>query len=188
MNRVYLIRHGFTAGNEEKRYIGRTDQPLSLRGIDSLKGKNVPPADEIVVSPMLRCRQTANLLFPGREYHIVVDFRECNFGTFEGKNYEELSDDPNYVAWIASNGKNKFPGGEDPQEFRKRCAAAFKKYMNELPSDKSAAFIIHGGTIMAILEAFDREQKNFYEYGLPNGQGVETIWENGILTVERLIW
>lgn len=188
MNRIYLIRHGLTAGNEEKRYIGKTDQPLSLRGVDFLKGKIAPPADEIVVSPMLRCRQTAELLFPGREYQIIEDFRECDFGTFEGKNYLELSDDPDYIAWIESNGKNMFPRGEDPKKFRKRCVDAFREYMNRLSPDRTVAFIVHGGTIMAISEAFDRAQKDFYEYSLPNGEGIEADWENGILTLGRRLW
>ena len=89
MNRIYLIRHGLTAGNEEKRYIGRTDQPLSQKGMVALKGRNVPLADEIVISPMLRCRQTAELLFPGRRYQVIDDFRECDLGKIEGKNYLE---------------------------------------------------------------------------------------------------
>lgn len=188
MNRIYLIRHGLTAGNEEKRYIGRTDQPLSQKGIFALKGKIVPPTDEIVISPMLRCRQTAELLFPGRRYQVIDDFRECDFGKFEGKNYLELSDDPDYIAWIASYGKNKFPGGEDPKEFRKRCAEAFREYMSGIDPNKTVAFVVHGGTIMAISEMFDRAQKDFYEYSLPNGQGVEAAWENGILTIGRLLW
>ena len=188
MNRIYLIRHGLTAGNEEKRYIGRTDQPLSQKGMVALKGRNVPLADEIVISPMLRCRQTAELLFPGRRYQVIDDFRECDFGKFEGKNYLELSDDPDYIEWIASYGKNMFPGGEDPKEFRKRCAEAFREYMSGIDPNKTVAFVVHGGTIMAISEMFDREQKDFYEYSLPNGQGVEAVWENGILTIGRLLW
>ena len=31
-----LIRHGMTPGNEEHRYIGRTDEPLSQKGREQL--------------------------------------------------------------------------------------------------------------------------------------------------------
>ena len=57
MNRIYLIRHALTAGNEQKRYVGRTDEPLSERGILSLRGRKAPPADVVAVAlPVLRHR------------------------------------------------------------------------------------------------------------------------------------
>ena len=108
MNMVYFIRHGLTAGNEKKRYIGKTDEPLSEQGSAQLKGKTAPRVDVVAVSPMLRCMQTAQILYPRQKYRVVEDFRECDFGTFEGKNYLELSDDPAYKAWIDSNGKTPF--------------------------------------------------------------------------------
>ena len=42
-----LIRHGMTPGNEEHRYIGRTDEPLSQKGREqllTLQKKGVYPA------------------------------------------------------------------------------------------------------------------------------------------------
>ena len=56
---VYLIRHGKTQGNVERRYIGATDQPLCDQGRAELRGRTVPAADRIIVSPLLRCRETA---------------------------------------------------------------------------------------------------------------------------------
>ena len=188
MNQLYFIRHGMTAGNELRRYIGRTDQPLSEAGIRSLQGKAVPPVGRIAVSPMLRCIQTAEILFPGREYEFVKDFRECDFGTFEGKNYRELAADPAYQAWIDSNGTSAFPGGEDPAEFRKRCAEAFYKFVTSLADGVAAALVVHGGTIMSVLAAYDRAHRDFYEYSLPNGQGIEAKWDGGALTAGHLLW
>ena len=188
MNMVYFIRHGLTAGNEKKRYIGKTDEPLSEQGSAQLKGKTAPRVDVVAVSPMLRCMQTAQILYPRQKYRIVEDFRECDFGTFEGKNYLELSDDPAYQAWIDSNGKNAFPQGEDPQKFKERCAAAFAQFMQSVKDGSAAALVVHGGTIMAILSAFDRAKKDFYDYHLSNGQGIEAVWENGGLTVGQFLW
>ncbi|MFR1950141.1 MAG: histidine phosphatase family protein [Roseburia hominis] len=63
-----LIRHGMTPGNEEHRYIGRTDEPLSQKGREqllTLQKKGVYPAAACVAaSPLERCRQTAELLSP----------------------------------------------------------------------------------------------------------------------------
>ena len=60
---VYLIRHGQTQGNLERRYIGSTDQPLCPQGREALEGREMPSVDGLYVSPLLRCRQTAAILF-----------------------------------------------------------------------------------------------------------------------------
>ena len=89
---LLLIRHSITAGNLEHRYIGcRTDEPLCEAGIALAQQKSVEfrrsfPAPELVlVSPMQRCRQTAEILFPHVSQKIVLGLQECDFGAFEGK-------------------------------------------------------------------------------------------------------
>ena len=91
---VYLIRHGQTQGNLERRYIGSTDQPLCPQGREALEGREMPSVDGLYVSPLLRCRQTAAILFPNRGMEVVEDLRECDFGAFEGRTYEELKTTP----------------------------------------------------------------------------------------------
>ena len=52
-----------------------------------------------------------------------------DFGEFEGKNYIELQKDPNYQAWIDSNGTLPFPGGESREAFIKRCEQGFYRML-----------------------------------------------------------
>mgnify|MGYP000603366522 CR=1 FL=1 len=108
-----LIRHFATAGNLEKRYIGTTDEPI----LPVAEIKKMPRAEIVLTSPMIRCRQTAKLLYPEVEQTVWDGFRECDFGSFEGKNYQDLSGDPVYQAWIDSGGTLGFPGGEEPTGF-----------------------------------------------------------------------
>lgn len=62
-----LLRHGATPANREHRYLGKTDEALSEEGrAELLLKKKEIPAELLLVSPMLRCRQTAEILFPGR--------------------------------------------------------------------------------------------------------------------------
>ena len=64
---LYFIRHGATPGNEEHRYIGRTDEGLSETGKKLLQQKAsemIMTPDLVLSSPMLRCRQSAQILFP----------------------------------------------------------------------------------------------------------------------------
>ena len=65
---ILFIRHGATEGNLRRRYIGRTDEPLCAAGIaqaERLRGQNLF-ADCLFVSPLLRARQTAEIVFPKR--------------------------------------------------------------------------------------------------------------------------
>ena len=65
--RIIFIRHGLTAGNLQKRYIGRTDEPLCEEGILSLRSKEYPQYEVLVCSPMRRCLQTAEIIFPHQD-------------------------------------------------------------------------------------------------------------------------
>ena len=131
---VYLIRHGATNANREHRYLGRTEEPLSEEGREELKafqrqGIYPDPASlqALFVSPMERCRETAELLFRDCEQHIIPEFREMDFGLFEGKNYQDLQGDARYQAWIDSNGTIPFPEGESREDFIARCRQGFEE-------------------------------------------------------------
>ena len=187
--KVILIRHGMTQGNEEKRYMGITDESLCENGIRALE-ENVkkgiyPSADRLFVSPMKRCMETGRLLYPALSQAVVQDFRECDFGTFEGKNYKELSDDENYRRWIQSNGTLPFPKGEEVESFKRRCQEAFRQCMESMEAfsltDISVALVVHGGTIMAIMERYAVPQKGYYDYQVANGLGYMAEYSDGRL-------
>ena len=169
--RIYLIRHGLTAGNLEKRYIGRTDEPICGEGRAQLAEGAFPACELLICSPMLRCLQTAELLFPRQKPIICDGLRECDFGDFEGKNYRELSDDPRYQAWIDSGGTMRFPGGESPDEFRERCCRGFAEMIREHGGAESAAFVVHGGTIMSVLDRYARPHRDYFDWQCGNGGG-----------------
>ena len=133
---VYLIRHGATNANREHRYLGRTEEPLSEEGREELKafqrqGIYPDPASlqALFVSPMERCRETAELLFRDCEQHIIPEFREMDFGLFEGKNYQDLQGDARYQTWIDSNGTIPFPEGESREDFIARCRQGFEEML-----------------------------------------------------------
>ncbi len=183
--KLLFLRHGLTQGNLEKRYIGTTDEPLCTEGIEALKQLSVPPCERLFISPLLRCRQTAELLFPGKVQEVADDFRECDFGRFEGKHYRELAADAAYQAWVDSGGTLPFPDGEHPAAFRERCVAAFAACMASVTADSTAAFIVHGGTIMAILSHY--AGGGYYDYQIPCGHGFLTEWENNALRILEVL-
>ena len=78
--KVYLIRHGATPGNLEKRYVGTTDEPLTKDAVTALKKLRVryPIPVQVVTSPLKRCMQTASLLFPGIPSECCDGLKECD--------------------------------------------------------------------------------------------------------------
>ncbi|MBQ9010709.1 MAG: histidine phosphatase family protein [Clostridia bacterium] len=168
---VLLIRHGLTRGNLEHRYIGSgTDEPLCEEGIRQLQHTPFPPVARVYVSPMLRCRMTAELLYPHVPAQVIPDFRECSFGLYEGKNYAELNGLAAYQAYIDSGGTLPFPGGESQAEMRQRCIRAYRALIPELMACPSA-LIVHGGTIMSILDGFARPHRPYFDWRTENGHG-----------------
>ena len=187
MAELILIRHGKTAGNLLGRYIGsRTDEPLCDEGREELAGKQLPEVERLYVSPMKRCVETAEILWPGfdrKKMQKVTDLRECDFGDFENKNYKELSGNGDYQAWIDSNGTLPFPNGESMDAFKNRCLEAFARIVEEvsgaeqewIASGKTGIFragiVVHGGTIMAILEQYGYPKAAYFDYQVKNGCG-----------------
>ena len=187
MAELILIRHGKTAGNLLGRYIGsRTDEPVCDEGREGLAGKQLPEVERLYVSPMKRCVETAEILWPGfdrKKMQKVTDLRECDFGDFENKNYKELSGNGDYQAWIDSNGTLPFPNGESMDAFKSRCLEAFARIVEEvsgaeqewIASGKTGIFragiVVHGGTIMAILEQYGYPKATYFDYQVKNGCG-----------------
>lgn len=181
---VYLIRHGATNANREHRYLGRTEEPLSEEGREKLKafqrqGIYPDPASlqALFVSPMERCRETAELLFGDCEQHMIPEFREMDFGLFEGKNYQDLRGNAQYQAWIDSNGTLPFPKGESREDFIARCRRGFEEMLRIVTAEgisrneerKNIAAVVHGGTIMAVCSSFTDGE--YFDFQIGNGEG-----------------
>lgn len=184
MVEIIFIRHGKTRGNGERRYVGRTDEPLSQNGrkeITALHDSGIlPAADRIFVSPMKRCIETAEILYLGQAFYPVDDFREIDFGDYEGKNADELLADPGsgYQAWIDSGGTMPFPHGEARNQFILRCRRGFDEMMDSCEQSLRVVAVVHGGTIMSILSGLCGG--DYYDYMCRNGEGFRLrVYQNG---------
>lgn len=167
---ILLLRHGMTAGNRLRRYIGRTDEPLCPEGRAALEEMPRRDASIVYISPMLRCRETAELLFPGCALRCVDGLREMDFGVFENRNFLELDGDADYQAWLDSECNAPIPGGECRADFSDRCCAAFLDTLRTDGSDR-LVFVVHGGTIMSVLERFAVPRRVYYDWHCTNGHG-----------------
>lgn len=167
--KITLIRHGMTAGNLEKRYIGVTDEPLCETGVSEVSKRSYPAADIVIISPLLRCKMTAELIYPNRDFIVIDDLKETDFGDFEGKNYIELSSNEDYQRWIDSGGELPFPNGESKEIANKRALGGFEEVLSLTENYSNVSIVTHGGTIMAILSYYFGE--NYYSYYVKNCEG-----------------
>lgn len=178
---MVFIRHGETQANKERRYLGKTDESLSEKGIEMLgsyKRQNLyPDVEYLFTSPMKRCLETAEIIYPALCPVVIPEWEEIDFGRFEYKNYRELEADVQYQKWLDSNGALEFPEGESRKEFILRCKNGLLRMWNELDLmvEQNAAkpikvgAVVHGGTIMSLMSLYG--EKDYFDCQAGNGRG-----------------
>lgn len=192
--KIYLIRHGATDGNARGEYIGVTDLALSLSGAAQLKELKetiqYPMVEKVYTSPLLRCRQTANILYPGQDATAVENLMEYDFGEFEGKTAAQLESDPEFFKWTSGQISSP-PGGEDSTEFAKRICVGLHQVVQDMMDSGiyKAAVIMHGGAIMTLLSCCALPRRRSLEWTSDFGRGYEVVvtptlyHSNGVIEV-----
>ncbi|MEV7415771.1 bifunctional RNase H/acid phosphatase [Streptomyces sp. NPDC089919] len=129
-----LLRHGETALTPQKRFSGSggTDPELSPAGLRQAEAVAASLAargtiQEIVTSPLRRCRQTAQAVAQRLGLDVTVEegLRETDFGAWEGLTFAEARErfPAELDAWLASP-KAAPPGGESFAAVARRVTAA----------------------------------------------------------------
>lgn len=169
---IYLIRHGETVYNTEKRYQGSADIPLSPAGRATLHRADFDP-DIVWTSPLTRAVETAQIIFPSSRIIPIQGLREMDFGAFEGRNANEMEQDADYRAWVDGRCVGRCPGGESMEEFAARTCPAFAALVQDALAQKREQLVVvaHGGTQMAVLGLLSRPVRDYYRWMAPNGGG-----------------
>ena len=177
--RIHFIRHGLTEANADGRYIGVTDLPLTEAGADELDAIRVkgelPETGLVFSSPLKRCTETCEILFPDIDPEIIEEFREFDFGDFENKKAADLENNPQYVEWIS--GRACPPNGEESQDFVNRVALGLNKAvrrMMELQVHEATA-VMHGGVMMTLFASCALPQRHAVEWSSPVGGGFTAL-------------
>jgi len=138
---IYLLRHGSVLqADEERRYIGEIDLPLSREGVEQahllhseFSGKEI---SAVVCSDLIRCVDTARIVCRGLTDHIIVrsDLREISMGEWEGKSFREIAQ--KYPEEYQKRGENistyRIPGAESFTECQARVMRAFFDIMESI--------------------------------------------------------
>ena len=161
--KVYVIRHGLTELNKQKKVNGEVDEPLAREGIEQAKAV-IPllpkTIKHVYSSPMLRAKQTAEIL--NSKLNISISYpdelTEIRMGSLAGKSWEEME---NGLELKEKHRAVKFDyqpyGGESVKEVKKRVIA-FLKEINGKYADHEALIVTHGGIIRLL---------HFLEYNQP---------------------
>lgn len=170
---LYLIRHGKTEYNEKRLYCGSSDIPLSSLGRKEIEEKTLNLLGEkFFTTGMKRTNETFEILFKNKEYEVIEELREYNFGDFEGYSYEDLKNNGDYKNWITDTTKEyKIPNGESKREFYKRIEEGLNKALEKF--EDNGVIVCHGGVIGTLLELFSDIDDYFYNLQPKCGGGVK---------------
>lgn len=190
--KLHLIRHGVTTGNLEGRYIGRTDLPLCEEGkeeiLQILDEYEYPKVSAVYASPLTRCMQTAELIYPGYSIRPVANLTEMELGTFENKKLDELNDDPHFTSWLENTLENPPPGGEDPVAFVARLIQGVDEIFRDMMAMDihDAAVITHAGVITALLTSLGLPRASVEEWKMRSGFGYTILMTPEMWTRDRM--
>ncbi|MEQ8673663.1 MAG: histidine phosphatase family protein [Aggregatilineales bacterium] len=156
MTTLWLIRHGETAWNVEKRFQGGMDQPLNTVG-EAQAQKLVPRLqaehfDAIYASDLTRVLQTAHHAgYPIERLQKDARMREISFGIFEGLTWEEiLVEHPELSAeWVKDRSRNQHGG--DSLDMVAERVSAFLAYVLETHPKERVLIFAHGGTLAIMI-------------------------------------
>ncbi|MDX3631175.1 histidine phosphatase family protein [Streptomyces europaeiscabiei] len=131
---LVLLRHGETPLTAQKRFSGSGGSDPSLSDIGRYQAERVAAAlaargtiQEIVSSPLARCRETAGIVAARLGLGVTVEdgLRETDFGAWEGLSFGEVreryADD--MTAWLTSPDAEPTGGGESFEAVAHRVAA-----------------------------------------------------------------
>lgn len=135
---ILVVRHGRTRSNARGLFLGRADPPLDDLGRSQAAalGRAIGPVDQVITSPLLRARETAEQI----DGPVVVDerFIELDYGEWDEQPLDAVDRD----AWAAWQADIEFapPGGESLTALGARVSGA----LDELAPD------VRGRTIVIV--------------------------------------
>ncbi len=154
LRRIVLLRHGNTVGNSHERFHGSGDVALSDEGREQMRAAaralTTEVFDLVAASPLQRAWQSAAMLANGAHVLLVPEFREIDFGRWEGMTAQEIeAQDPVlYRSWREGAADFEFPGGERRAAFRERVAKGFETLANS--GAENVLLVAHRGVARAL--------------------------------------
>lgn len=191
MSYLYLMRHGETLFNAQKRIQGWSDSPLTQQGREQaraagrcLQGRGVS-FDHLYCSTSERASDTLELVLEGmgapvRPYERVRALKEMNYGSLEGMpEFLNCATPAECVSYYLQF------GGESSNDVRDRMVAALTSIM-ERPGHECVLAVSHSGATYNFLRALQDPTEELAK-GWGNCTTCVYRFENGVFTLEEVI-
>lgn len=167
---LWLIRHGESQGNLERRVQGWADYPLTELGrqqalrlaerlaqpVDSQWGER--PIQELVASPLQRAAETAEIVSQALALPVLFDARlkEYNFGPLNGLTPDDIVARYPAVraAWEVNQSWQPLPGEEGEPAFVARVREVMDQIVARMGEETSVVVVAHGGPLDACLRSW----------------------------------
>ena len=189
LTRFILVRHGETVGQSSIRYYGATDVPLSDLGrVQAREARGRIPGETFEAvwsSSLCRAWESARIIAPRHSVRIESDFREIDFGRWEGLTRDEIerTDPALFADWQAQTPGFEFPKGETRADFRRRIERGLSRL--RASETQSVLVVAHKGVVRTLLELVTGQT---LEAGMPKLGGVihascnaAGVWSTGRL-------
>lgn len=156
MKQLYLVRHGVTALNEQRRYCGTSDVGLSEKGLKQaqlveqlfIKSK----VSSVFISPLKRSLETYKTMALPEDLcaKILPGLSEIDFGKWEGLTFEEIQAEYplQLEKWFANPQGFTFPEGESVTGFSKRVIGGLREVLQQ---QENCLIVAHGGSLRVII-------------------------------------
>ena len=154
---IYIVRHGETDWNVLGKVQGSKDIPLNEKGKEQalftkgeLYNKEI---DLIIVSPLKRAIETAEIINSDRNLPMIIDdrIRERCFGEFEGEEFTVLDTKPFWDYYV----NEQYETAESVQDFFKRIY----DFLDDITikyKDKNVLLVTHGGVSLPVYCYFSK--------------------------------
>lgn len=163
---IYVVRHGETKLNLLKKIQGRIDEPLNdtgkMQAIEARKKLLDVNIDLIICSPLLRAKETANIINENRNIPIIYDDKiiERGFGELEGGSIQQV-DFNSYWDYYKNLQDNNI---ESMHQLFDRVYLFLENIINKY-ENKNILIVSHGGVGMPI--------DCFFSNNIPKGSLLE---------------
>jgi len=177
--RLFLVRHGETVWNQQRRIQGHLDSPLTDNGrrqAEAIAGhvRRLKPA-VILSSDLGRCMETASIIGAALSMKVtpVRAFREKSGGIFEGYTWPEIEGrfPVEHKRYVASRSNYRQPGAESWEETKNRVFSGLDTAVRD-HRGKRIVVVTHGGTLHALIRSV---------LGIPDGSPSRFEFRNGAL-------
>ena len=163
---LYVLRHGKTVLDDEKRSDGWLDYPLSDEGrvglIDAQQFLKQAPITCVVTCSLRRCAETAHIVASGMLTHPPIGINDAtrtwNLGVLIGTKKK-----PNrpFVKFLMEHPDQSPEGGESMDDFRKRFLTILAPLIQRVRDGESVLLVGSGSVVREISQLLTGDHETF---------------------------